>query len=553
MSVLTPESGAVPAGTGGAFAYRRLPVVVWFGRGRGFRLALSLAAGLLGALISGWNGTARFVPLPLDPFVSATAALLFGGWGILGSACGQLAAVWVLHGGFLAALAHAAPCALLAVSVWLVFRYVPGLGRGFPNLRSYVWLLAGTTLGCAAGGLLQGAASLSPSPWTLVLSAWTWTAGGLLSVGLLAPPLLLAMDRFGRRFMAPLPGEMLGRRAPGADFTAETLGEETLILPAPPARLDIHRPLLVGAGWVLGVTVLALVLTRWFPSGGGWIAILYLAPILWAALGHGMRAGLLASSASGLTYLLGMAWIVSPEAGPVLWEPRGDLLLLSLGAAFVGRSREREVRLCEDLADTNRLLRRDLLRVAQALTQAVEAKDAYTEGHLRRVSQYAVSVGEKLGLRGQDLETLHYASMLHDVGKLGVPEQVLRKEGPLDAAESAIMRRHPEIGARILEKLDLLHEAAPLVLHHQERFDGVLDGTHPGYPGGLAGNEIPLGARIIAVVDAFDAMTTDRPYRAAFPVNRAADILLQEKGRQFDPRVVDAFLSCLVERPWRVS
>ena len=114
------------------------------------------------------------------------------------------------------------------------------------------------------------------------------------------------------------------------------------------------------------------------------------------------------------------------------------------------------------------------------------------------------------------------------------------------------MRLHPEIGARMLERLELLRGAAPLVLHHQERFDGELDGQHPGYPQGISGEQIPLGARIIAVVDAFDAMTTTRPYRNALPQAEAAAVLRRERGRQFDPRVVDAFLDCLAERPWSV-
>jgi HD-GYP domain-containing protein (c-di-GMP phosphodiesterase class II) len=119
--------------------------------------------------------------------------------------------------------------------------------------------------------------------------------------------------------------------------------------------------------------------------------------------------------------------------------------------------------------------------------------------------------------------------------------------------EEEIMRRHPEIGAKLLEKLELLSELAPLVLHHQERFDGKRQGANPGYPRGLAGEEIPLGARIIAVVDAYDAMTTSRPYREALSVDDATATLRRERGRQFDPSVVDAFLDCLVERPWRIS
>jgi len=128
---------------------------------------------------------------------------------------------------------------------------------------------------------------------------------------------------------------------------------------------------------------------------------------------------------------------------------------------------------------------------------------------------------------------------------------VLRKDGPLDPIEAEIMRRHPAIGARILEKLDLLKGAAPIVLHHQERYDGVQYGKYPGYPRGLSGDLIPLGSRIIAVVDAFDAMTTDRPYREALPNHEAVAVLRQERGRQFDPQVVDVFLQIVGERPWR--
>jgi len=268
-----------------------------------------------------------------------------------------------------------------------------------------------------------------------------------------------------------------------------------------------------------------------------------------------MRGGVLAASGSGICHLLGLAGLVVlagvPGIGREVWSGRADLLILSVAGAVVGWSRQRELRLREELIESNRLLRRDLVRVSDALIQAVEAKDAYTGGHLRRVSEYAVEVGQKLGLRGRDLKTLHYASLLHDVGKHGVPESVLRKEGPLDDHEIGLMRQHPEIGARILERLELLRGAAPLVLHHQERFDGELDGQHPGYPRGIAGEQIPLGARIIAVVDAFDAMTTDRPYRDALPVEEASSVLRRERGRQFDPRVVDAFLDSLAERPWR--
>lgn len=559
MSIITRDTPAAPVTSGAAFTYRRThPLAVWLGRGRGIRLAVTLLAGFLGELLAGWSATAPFVPLPLTPFVSFTSGVLFGGWGLLGSALGQLVAGWIVHKSFLFALALAASYSLTGLAGWLAFRHVPGLGRGIPNLRSFLCLFASAVAGGLLGGLLFSLANLSDLDGPLLaLRVWVAVTGSAISVLLLSPPMLLALDLYARRWMTPIRGEVPVRRSrPGGDERFAS-GEETVVLEMP-SRTRGLKEVLLGAGMVVGVTLLAVPASRWAPEGAGWITFLYLGPILWAALYHGLRGGILAASGSGFGYLLGLAWMVALFGGPGLgegapWVNRGDLVILSLAAAFVGWTREREIRLRDELIDSNRLLRRDLLRVARALTQAVEAKDAYTEGHLRRVSEYAVAVGEKLGLRGQDLETLHYASMLHDVGKLGIPEEILRKEGPLNSHEVELMRRHPEIGARMLEKLDLLNEAAPLVLHHQERFDGVRSGRHAGYPDGLAGDSIPLGARIIAVVDAFDAMTTTRPYREALPTEEAVAVIRKERGKQFDPRVVDAFLDCLAERPWHRS
>jgi MFS family permease len=557
MSVVNPQPRAAPA-NGAAFAYHRSSrLAEWFGRGRGQRLLLSLVAGLLGQLVTGWNGGLLF---PLTPAISLCAGLLFGWLGIAGAAAGQLAAVWILHYGFLDALTFSAAFSLTGIAGWTLFRYVPKLGRGIPNLRSFLWTLAAAFVGGLAGALLTLLSrDLPPPGQTPGMWIWTWVTGALVSVALLAPPILLVFDRHGRRWMVPLPGEFLikDRHPERMERTVPGSGEETLMLAAPESAAQTsHRDLLLGTAMVLAAAAVALVAVWKLPQGSGWATLLYLLPILWAALHHGLRGGILASSGSGVCHLLGLAALAVlvglPETGRNVWAGRADLLILSIAGALVGWSRDREVRLREELIESNRLLRRDLVRVSDALMQAVEAKDAYTGGHLRRVSEYAVGVGEKLGLRGRDLETLHYASLLHDVGKLGVPESVLGKEGPLDHAEMQMMRRHPEIGARMLERLELLSGAAPLVLHHQERFDGGLDGTHPGYPRGLAGDAIPLGARIIAVVDAFDAMTTTRPYRPALPPEEAATVLRQERGRQFDPRVVDAFMDCLAERPWRI-
>jgi hypothetical protein len=557
MSVVNPQPRAASS-HGAAFAYHRSSQFMdRLRRGNGFRVALPLVAGLCGVLIREWSGGLVF---PVTPAVSLTAGLLFGGLGIAGAAVGQLAAVWITHGSLAEALVFALSFALTGVTGWTVFRYVPKLGRGLPNLRSFLWTLMAAFVGGLAGSALTLASSgpAGPPPGTSpALWVWNWGTGALVSATLLAPPILLLFDRWGRRWMVPLPGELRGEDA-RRDGSIPGLGEETVILF--PARTtdgrDRRRDLLLGSGLVLAAAAVGLGLAWVLPRGNEWTTLVYLLPILWAALHYGLRGGVLAASGSGICHLLGLAALVlrfgAPEVGRELWAGRADLLILSVAGALVGWSRQREVRLREELIESNRLLGRDLVRVSDALIQAIEAKDAYTGGHLRRVSEYAVAVGEKLGLRGRELETLHYASLLHDVGKLGVPESVLGKEGPLDPRETDLMRRHPEIGARMLERLELLRGAAPLVLHHQERFDGELDGQHPGYPRGLAGEDIPLGARVIAVVDAYDAMTTTRPYREAVPQEEAEAVLRRERGRQFDPRVVDAFLDCLAERPWRI-
>lgn len=558
MSVVNPESRAAPT-RGAAFAYHRSSrFVEWLRRGNGVRLALSASAGLFGVLIRDWSGGLVF---PSTPAISLTAGLLFGWLGIAGTIAGQFAAVWIVRDNPADALVLSLSFALAGAAGWAIFNYVPKLGRGLPNLRSFLWTLAAALVGGLTGAVLTLISSgpagptsgTSPALWI-----WTWGTGALVSTALLAPPILLLFDRYGRRWMVPIPGEFRGEdRQQGGSIPGS--GEETVIVFAAPARQGRNRlkDLLLGSWMVLASAAVGLTLVWFLPRGNEWTTFVYLLPILWAALHYGLRGGILAASGSGICHLLGLAGLVlllgmSSEIGREVWTGRADLLILSVAGALVGWSRQREVRLREELIESNRLLRRDLVRVSDALIQAVEAKDAYTGGHLRRVSEYAVAVGEKLGLRGRDLETLHYASLLHDVGKLGVPESVLRKEGPLDAQETGQMRLHPEIGARMLERLELLRGAAPLVLHHQERFDGERDGQHPGYPQGLSGEQIPLGARIIAVVDAFDAMTTTRPYRNALPQVEAAAVLRRERGRQFDPQVVDAFLNCLAERPWRV-
>jgi response regulator RpfG family c-di-GMP phosphodiesterase len=173
----------------------------------------------------------------------------------------------------------------------------------------------------------------------------------------------------------------------------------------------------------------------------------------------------------------------------------------------------------------------------QALVTALDLRDNETHGHSYRVVEYATVVAQRMHVSGDDLTWLRRGAILHDVGKIGVSDTILRKPGKLTEEEWDEMKRHPEMGYRMLQHIPFLEPALGIVLHHQERFDGT------GYPHGLAGEEIPLGARIFAVVDTFDAMTSDRPYRRAMGLEEVRAEVTRCSGTQFDPQVVEAFLS----------
>lgn len=171
-----------------------------------------------------------------------------------------------------------------------------------------------------------------------------------------------------------------------------------------------------------------------------------------------------------------------------------------------------------------------------ALSEAVENCDPYTRGHSARVARMAYEVGLRLDCDESELALLTLGGALHDVGKLGVRDEVLNKPGPLTADELREVRAHPEIGARMVALDRALRAALPAVLYHHERWDGA------GYPSGCSGSAIPLVARILGVVDSYDAMTSDRPYRRARPESRAAEEVDRCAGTQFDPEVAEAFL-----------
>ncbi len=173
----------------------------------------------------------------------------------------------------------------------------------------------------------------------------------------------------------------------------------------------------------------------------------------------------------------------------------------------------------------------------QALTTALDTRDEETEEHSQRVKQYTLLIARQLNVPADELEDMSRGALLHDIGKIGVPDAILLKPGRLTDQERALMRKHPEIGYRMIAHIPFLARAAQIVLHHHETFDGS------GYPAGLAGASIPLGARIFTVADTFDAITSDRPYRKGQSVEVALAEIKRCSGTQFDPQVVAAMLA----------
>ncbi|MCB2181283.1 MAG: HD domain-containing protein [Desulfobulbaceae bacterium] len=182
------------------------------------------------------------------------------------------------------------------------------------------------------------------------------------------------------------------------------------------------------------------------------------------------------------------------------------------------------------------------LHTAEALAEAINSRDPYTGGHTRRVSQYSLQLAEALNLSTKEKEDLRLGAILHDIGKIGIDDAILRKGGIFSPEEKEIMKNHPEIGANILEHVDEMEEVIRGVRHHHEWFDGS------GYPDGLRKNDIPLAARIIAIADVFDALTTDRPYRKAMKKEAAIKIIQEDAGSHFDPELLDMFSDILFDQ-----
>jgi putative nucleotidyltransferase with HDIG domain len=204
---------------------------------------------------------------------------------------------------------------------------------------------------------------------------------------------------------------------------------------------------------------------------------------------------------------------------------------------------ERTTAAVDEIRQANLKLRRAHRDTIAALSRSMEAKDVYTGGHTERVAALAVALARQLGFRGEELEAIEIGALLHDIGKIGIPEQILRKPAPLDEGEWEVVKTHPVISDYILSELDLHPFVRQCARSSHERIDGL------GYPDGLAGDEIPLESRIILVADAFEAMTGGRPYRIARPPEEALEELVAHAGTQFDPACVAALCAAFGHEP----
>ena len=458
--------------------------------------------------------------------LAVVAAVLLGGGGVVAAFVGFLVFPWGLKTSAFTTVYFAFAAALLGVVPWLARLRSDG-----PVERR----LARALLACVgANSLLSAlvgapaAVRLAPSPvgtdLTLV-ALGSWMLGDVVSIVVLALPALAVLRP--ELLMEPSHIELMrawlrrrGRLLAVAAMTAAVaLGMELL---APAGRVSLH-----------------------------WLAAFFAIPVIAGAIQGSVGGGIIATGLVGCVYLVQVLHLIRPGSDAELFvevfSSYLNIVVFAGAAIVVGVFSGRTRTLVAELADHRRRLERSFEHVVTALAAAIEAKDPMTEGHVQRVATLAGEVGRRLGLDGARLDLLRYAATLHDVGKIGVPEEVLGKPGSLSEEERELMDRHVKVGVDILSSVDVLAPAIPFIRFHQERWDGRTDGRFRGVHG-LKGEEIPLEARIIAAVDAFDAMTSDRPYRKALRLEDALAELNRESGAQFDPAVVAALKQALAGR-----
>jgi putative nucleotidyltransferase with HDIG domain len=337
-----------------------------------------------------------------------------------------------------------------------------------------------------------------------IFSVKVWRADGTLAWASLAP------ERIGKRF--PLTGrleEVLETGKPEAEI--EALGDEEDAVEASQGSgnvVEVYAPVVAPGGKIVGA-----------------YEVYAASPALEAFIADRKQ----------------MIWLATGVVFALIWAL---LALLVRAASSVLRGQSlRVVERSRQLADAYRRLEQGSLEAIETLNLTVEAKDPDTAGHSTRVQRIALALGRELKLTPTELDALRLGALLHDIGKISVPDALLTKPAKLDYWEFAQMKTHPSEGARILAKLSRMRDAVPIVRHHHERWDGA------GYPDGLADTEIPLPAAIVGLADAWDAMTMDRPYTRALEFKEAVDEVRANRGSQFAPAVVDAFFNVLQRKP----
>lgn len=309
--------------------------------------------------------------------------------------------------------------------------------------------------------------------------------------------------------------------------------------------------------WIIGTFTGTTILLFSSTLGKEWGFLLYTIPVFFGSLTYGwhMSLGLALASLFFTLLALGTALPAGFAVGQMLplFFKAAMAGVISISGLLIGKMvSERETNqqkycvlydehavLRTKLISADENLQRLLNTALEALTIAVEAKDWRTRSHLHRVAAYATALARELGLGSGEIDKVRQASLLHDLGKIGIRESILEKPDKLTAEEYAIVKTHPIIAHNILSNFRELHSILPLIVNHHEYYNGK------GYPYRLSHQDIPFGARIIAVADAYDAMTSDRPYRAALTRDEAVAELKRCSGTQFDPKVVEAFLTIL--------
>jgi diguanylate cyclase (GGDEF)-like protein/putative nucleotidyltransferase with HDIG domain len=286
---------------------------------------------------------------------------------------------------------------------------------------------------------------------------------------------------------------------------------------------QLPKPL-VGAATTYFITNTALVAAAIGLSTKQSIARVWNENFLWSAPGY--FVGALAAAGAAIIVSRGDYWFVVLAAPP-------PYMIYHAYKVYMGRIQDQQRHVAQ-VSDLH-------LATIEALALAIDAKDQTAQSHIRRVQVYAAGIARALGMPATEIQGVKTAALLHDIGKLAVPEHILSKPGPLTQEEFQKIRIHPQVGAEIISGVPFPYPVAPLILSHHERWDGK------GYPGGLKGDEIPLGARILAVVDYFDALMSERPYHKPMTLDAALGLLRQEAGKALDPRVVQTFIDMYPE------